>query len=132
MSEPTIDINKDNTKKSEVNQKDGKRKYSKKNKSESSAARVLAQITFSIGQFVAGEEGRPEKEYHEEENITNAYREYLDSKDIKDIPPGIALCVVLGAYLIRIIRAEKSKTKLDRLKEWFKNLFKKKVVIDAS
>lgn len=132
MSEPTVEDELISEKDLEVNKKESKRKKYTKKKSESSAARVLTQITFSIGQFVAGEEGIPNKEYHEEENITNAYQEYLDSKNIKDIPPGIALLVVLGAYSIRILRAEKSKTKLDRIKSWFSGLFRKKRAIDAA
>jgi len=91
------------------------------------AAVTATGITFAIGQLIGGEEARPRKELDEEKNMVNGYEAYFEHYGVIDVPPGIALCMVLLPYGLRVITTKPAKSKLTRLKEWFRKriIFKK-------
>lgn len=103
-----------------------KRTRSSKNSAESgtkAAATTAAFATFTLGQVIAGVDGKPDKESNEENNMINAYEIYLKSKDITDVPPGLSLCIVLLAYGIRIIKVQRTQSKIEKIKDFFKGMF---------
>lgn len=139
MSEVTDSITTTNTNKKESELKDDPPKKSRKKRTQNNknhaAAVTATHLTFTIGRMIAGKKGGPSEELNEEENLTEAYKAYFESKGISDIPPGCSLLIVLFAYSARIIKEEQSQSKIEKIFGWIKKRFsskQKRVSINAA
>ena len=61
-------------------------------------AALAAAAYIQIGVALFGPEWQPIREMREQENLTKAFNDYFEAKDITDFPPGIALAIAMGGY----------------------------------
>lgn len=116
------------TKKGKLRVKQGKSpsKISKSNatsqKPESyrQCAEVVCGTIFGFGQLVAGDEAAPSKQ--QAEFMIGSYERYFESKQIEDIPPGLAVFMSTVAYAVPvgIIAMKKQDSKLNKAAGWVK------------
>lgn len=81
------------------------------------AARLLTSMSVALG----GDEWRPMYDeklgIDEGAQLEGAFADYFESKEMNDIPPGIALCVVVGAYTLPRLTMPKTQTRLGRFRD---------------
>lgn len=60
-----------------------------------------ANLLISLGRSIGGEEWEPRKDeaFDERENLEIAFGDYFAAKELKDIPPGIALSLAVSTYI---------------------------------
>lgn len=105
---------------------ESKPKKKVKKQSPSHVAGVTAAgITFTLGRLIGGEEASPRKDLDEERTMVEAYTKFFEYYDITDVPPGIALCTVVGVYGLRVMTLPPSKTKFERFRGWLGSFFKR-------
>jgi hypothetical protein len=89
----------------------------------------LAEITFSLStgmlSGVFGPEWQPENE-EERKFVVQPLAAYYRSKEVKDLPPGVLLAVVVSAYGIRRLPKPGTSTKLKLWWVWLTSKFKRK------
>lgn len=83
---------------------------------------LIAEQIFGIGRMIGGEEWapvlNPEYGLDERAQMRDAWAAYCEAKDIQDIPPGIALSMVMFAYASPRLFMPKTKSRLQKAKEW--------------
>ena len=79
--------------------------------------KVAAQILFTLGRTIGGDDFIPRPE--EDAMISDAFAVYMQSKNMKDLPPGVALCVAIMAYVLPRFAQPAVAKKLDKAKAGF-------------
>ena len=77
--------------------------------------------TLCVGVF--GEEWQANRS--EERNLKSAFAAYFATKQVTDIPPGLALSLAIGAYAVPRVYQPKTRSKLGRVKDWVVKTYKK-------
>jgi hypothetical protein len=89
----------------------------------------LAEITFALStgmlSGVFGPEWQPESE-EEKKSVVLPLAAYYKSKDVSDLPPGVLLAVVVGAYSIRRLPKPGTSNKIKAAWFWVKSKFTRK------
>ncbi|AUR83890.1 hypothetical protein NVP1102O_08 [Vibrio phage 1.102.O._10N.261.45.E3] len=87
-----------------------------------------ANALISLGIMLGGEDFAPIQNQHidEKQNLESAFSDWAQTQEVDDIPPNLALTIVLGAYLLPRLTMPKQVSKLKLIKEWFKLKFFKK------
>jgi hypothetical protein len=67
----------------------------------------------------------------EEDMIMPPLAKYLETQGVKDIPPGVMLCIVLGAYVAPRLNAPNTREKLKGVWYWIRSKFPKKKKVDV-
>ena len=90
--------------------------------SASKTGHLIAEQIFSMGRLVGGEEWapvvNPEYGVDERAQMYEAWATYCEHKEIRDIPPGIALGMVMVAYVSPRMFMPKTKSRITKAKEW--------------
>lgn len=83
---------------------------------------LIAEQIFAVGRMIGGEEWQPlsipEQGLDERSQMRDAWASYCEFKDIRDIPPGIALGMVMLAYVSPRLFMPKTKSRIQKAKEW--------------
>jgi hypothetical protein len=91
--------------------------------------RQLSQLTCDMGSatlsVIFGDEWRFEDE-QERESIVGAVEHYFKAKQVKDIPPGALLCIVVSTYAAKRFQKPKTANKIKLGWYWLKNKFSRK------
>lgn len=86
------------------------------------AGKQISEAIFAFGQVLGGDEFAPvynkELGINERAQMYDAWSRYCESKGINDIPPGIAIIIATGGYIIPRFAMPKTKTRLTRVKDW--------------
>jgi hypothetical protein len=89
----------------------------------------LANVTFDVSTGVLcgifGPEWKPESE-EEKKSVVEPLAAYYRSKEIKDLPPGMMVVIVVAAYSARRIPKPGTSAKLKLCWLWFKSKFSRK------
>lgn len=72
---------------------------------------------FAGGHMLLGEEWAPE-DAGEKVAVEGAFAQYFKAIQMNDLPPGVALCFVLGIYGLKRATKPKIKSKLDLAIAW--------------
>jgi hypothetical protein len=65
-----------------------------------SVAKAFAATWFGVGELAFGPDWAPNVEVREHIVVKDAFKRYVESKQIGDFPPGIALSLALGTYAL--------------------------------
>lgn len=83
---------------------------------------LIAEQIFGVGRMLGGEEWapqlNPELGLDERAQMRDAWATYCEHKEIRDIPPGMALSMVMLAYISPRLFMPKTKSRLQVAKEW--------------
>ena len=83
---------------------------------------AAASALITLGVVVGGDEWNPitdaETGIDEKANLSHAFGDYFEAKEMTDIPPGVALTIAISAYVIPRFTMPKTKTRVQRFKEW--------------
>jgi hypothetical protein len=81
-----------------------------------------ARMFTSVAAMIGGEEWKPQKieKYglDEQESLDESLADYFEAKEMEDIPPGVALVMVVVSYMAPRFMMPKTKSRLGRLKDW--------------
>lgn len=80
------------------------------------AGAMAAASVFMLGRAFGGKEWEPTPQ--EVEMQSAAWGAYFVAKDVTDFPPGMALCIALGAYAGPRFQMPETKKKMGRVKTW--------------
>ena len=83
-----------------------------------SLANTATGLWFGVPQMLFGEDWKPEPA--EEPVVAKAFHDYLKAKNIVDIDPTLALCLVLGSYTIARVNKPTVKSRLQSMFGWMK------------
>lgn len=86
----------------------------------------VASMFFHSGELVLGEEWAPDVQKGEHLAVAGAFRDYFKSIQARDLPPGIALCFVLGIYTLKRATKPTIKGRLVQFGLWVKSKMPKK------
>ena len=90
----------------------------------------MAETLFTIGRTLGGEEWAPIKRddlgIDERAAMSDAFTSYAKSKNLKDIPPGIMLTIVILGYAGPRFAMKQTQSRMAKVREWFRNLRKPK------
>jgi hypothetical protein len=87
------------------------------------AANALIGVSMMLGGHEFAPIKNEEAGIDEKENIENAFADYFVAKDMDDIPPGLALSLVLLSYYAPRVAMPKTKEKVKKAGGWFKQKF---------
>ena len=83
---------------------------------------AAAGALITLGVVLGGDEWNPQiDETHgldERQNLSHAFGDYFEQKEMTDIPPGVALTIAISAYAIPRFTMPKTQTRMQRLKVW--------------
>ncbi len=82
-------------------------------------ALVCFEMATSALQVAFGPEWKPENDEEKNACVTSLAA-YFRTKKVEDVPPGLMLCIVLGAYSAKRVAQPNTKTKLIALYLWIK------------
>lgn len=93
----------------------------------------VAQLTFNVGTMLGGGDFYPLKTdgYNEEEYLSQAWGAYLIEKD-KELTPGVALMVALSTYVGRRFRMPNTSSKVEKIKTWLRDRFRRGKIKNAT
>jgi hypothetical protein len=93
-----------------------------------------ANALISVGLMLGGEDFAPIQNQHidEKANLESAFAQWAETQDVDDIPPNLALTIVLGSYFLPRMTMPKQVSKLRLMKEWFKMKFFKRPKVAKS
>lgn len=80
---------------------------------------TAANLFFNIGTMALGEGWQPDNQ-GEALAVAGAFRDYFKSQQIKDIPPGLALTLVITSYSLSHAQKPTVKSRLQKVGAWFK------------
>lgn len=96
---------------------------------------MLAAVSFDMGantlSMVFGPEWQPQNET-ERASVIGALKTYFKAKEVKDIPPGMLLAIVLSAYAAPRLRAPSTSSKLAMAWAWFKNKLRRRPALQLA
>lgn len=85
---------------------------------------MAANLILQIGIVAGGEEWHPRTDessgLNEKMMLENAFADYFEATGKTDIPPGMALTVAIGAYVLPRFTMPKTQSRLDKLKKGIK------------
>ena len=88
-----------------------------------STALITAEMIFMCGKLIGGEEWEPKVDkstgLNERDIMKSAWAEYYRARGIIDLPPELMLAVAVGSYAVPRFFQPKTKTRLQKGKEWF-------------
>lgn len=81
---------------------------------------ALANVLITTGRAIGGVEWDPvvTDNINERANLENAFADYCQVKGVSDIPPGIALTMAIGAYVLPRFTMPVTKTRVSKFKDW--------------
>ena len=86
------------------------------------AGKTAAHVLITLGCTIGGDEWQPIKneEYglDEKENLETAFINYFEATGKTDFPPGVALAIAVGGYVLPRFTQPKTKSRLKRAGEW--------------
>jgi len=93
------------------------------------AGNAAANLLMTIGVIAGGDEWQPRVDLQtgldEKTMLESAFGEYFVAAGIVDIPPGFALTIAVGGYMLPRFTMPKTKTRLQRassfVKKWYAN-----------
>jgi hypothetical protein len=93
-------------------------------------AEVVCGTIFGLSEMVAGDDAKPSAQ--QANFMITSYEKYFETRQIEDIPPGLAVFLSTTAYLVPviIITVKKKESNLNKGIKWIKNKFKKKLPKD--
>jgi hypothetical protein len=80
--------------------------------------RMAAGFWFGLGENLLGPDWKPNST--EEQEVPKAFTDVFRHYDIGDIPPGVALCLVLGVYTVGRLNKPTVRQRLTFGRAWFK------------
>jgi len=101
------------------------------------AGEGAASALITLGVVLGGEEWHPitddQHGIDEKAQLQGAFGDYFEAKEMTDIPPGVALTIAISAYALPRFTMPKTKSRLQRFKEWVAvKLAKRKVAKKGS
>lgn len=84
--------------------------------SANAAGAMAAASVFMLGRAFGGKEWEPSPQ--EVEMQAQAWGAYFLAKDITDFPPGMALCIAIGAYAGPRFQMPETKKKMGKVRNW--------------
>ncbi len=81
----------------------------------------VASMFFSVGTLALGPDWEPDTKEGEHLAVAGAFRDYFKATNMRDLPPGFALCFVLGVYTLKRAAKPTIKSKLQGAGLWLKN-----------
>jgi hypothetical protein len=82
---------------------------------------AVASMWFNGGEMLLGPEWAPNTQEGEHTAVAGAFATYFKAVQMKDLPPGIALCFVLGIYTLKRATKPTVKSKLELFGAWVKS-----------
>jgi hypothetical protein len=86
------------------------------------AGAIAAGAMFTFGMLIGGEEWQPIKDHttgtDEAAMMAKAFGDYFAAKGMTDIPPGVALCIAIGGYIVPRCFMPKTQTRFQKIKNW--------------
>ena len=83
---------------------------------------AAAGALIMLGVALGGDEWQPRKDdtigLDERAALSGAFGDYFEAKEMTDIPPGVALTIVVSAYALPRFTMPQTKTRVQRFKEW--------------
>lgn len=83
---------------------------------------AAASALIMLGVVVGGDEWNPvideSSGLDERQNLSHAFGDYFEQKELTDIPPGVALTIAISAYMIPRFTMPKTQTRFQTFKEW--------------
>ena len=86
---------------------------------------VAAGLWFNVPAMVLGEGWLPDVKAGEPQAVAGAFRDYFKAIQLKDLPPGFALCVVLGTYTIAHAQNPTVGDKFKGVGKWVRSKLKR-------
>lgn len=87
---------------------------------------AVASMFFSVGQLAFGADWAPDEQEGEPQAVAGAFRDYFRATNMRDLPPGFALCFVLGVYTLKRATKPTMKSKLQLFGAWVKSKMPKR------
>lgn len=88
------------------------------------AGAMVDMVSGMFGALFDPDEWKPSEAEHR--TLTHATARFMDSRNLDDLPPGVALVIAFGLYAIpRLAAKEKTKTKVGAFFGWVGKLWKK-------
>ena len=81
------------------------------------AAEAACAITYALGMTIGGDEWSPTTDEHAQ--LLPAWETYLKTKQVRDVPPGLALTIAMLAYAGPRFSRPKTLSRLQKIKLWF-------------
>ena len=89
------------------------------------AGAMVDMVTGMFGALFDPDEWKPSEAEHR--TLTHATARFMDSRNLDDLPPGIALVIAFGLYAVpRLAAKEKTKTKVGAFFGWVGKLWQKR------
>ncbi|AUR89579.1 coil containing protein [Vibrio phage 1.125.O._10N.286.49.F5] len=87
-----------------------------------------ANALICLGLAIGGEDFAPIRnaDMDEKSNLEKAFADWAETQEVEDIPPNLALTIVVGSYLFPRLVMPRQVTKFQMLKQWLKLKFFKK------
>ncbi len=90
-----------------------------------SAAALVDTVTGTLGAIFDPDEWKPTESEHR--TLTSATARFMESRNLDDLPPGVALVIAAALYAIpRMVAKEKTRGKLSSFFGWARKLWTKK------
>ncbi len=87
---------------------------------------AVASMFFSVGTLAFGTDWQPDESEGEPQAVAGAFRDYFKATNMRDLPPGFALCFVLGVYTLKRAAKPTMKSKLQLFGAWVKSKMPKR------
>lgn len=83
----------------------------------------IAEAIFMLGRVIGGEEWAPRADVElgidERAQMRDAWGRFAEEKGWSDVPPGLAVVIVTGAYVAPRFALPQTRSRARRVKEWF-------------
>ena len=81
---------------------------------------AVASMFFSVGVLALGPDWEPDRAEGEPQAVAGAFRDYFKATNMRDLPPGFALCFVLSVYTLKRASKPTIAGKLSLFGAWVK------------
>lgn len=82
---------------------------------------MAAGMFFNVPAMMIGPDWLPDESEGEPLAVAGAFRDYFKATQMRDIPPGFALCLVLTVYTVKRANRPTMRTKLQGVGLWLKH-----------
>jgi hypothetical protein len=87
------------------------------------SGKMAANLLMTLGVVAGGEEWQPLKDpqsgLDEKQMLESAFGDYFEATGKTDIPPGMALTVAIGGYMLPRFTMPKTRSRMGKVKDWF-------------